>query len=819
MDLIKGFVISVAVEGVLYFFDDLFDYSVSDEMINDVLVGKRVIVPFGKGNRNRVGVIFAAGKKEYDPMKIKQIKCIIDDGIFFSEELIQLMQWIRNTTFCTYFDAVRTVLPTGLSLNISQIFALNPEADAEINEEESLLFDLLKKVKTQKQLNMMLNDDSSKDKQRLIKSLISKGYIVADDTIRHRTGAAEDVILQLCDDFEEHEKYAKLTPKQKNIVNSLNEIGTASMRELKYVCSVSSGIINTLVKYGLIIKNKVEVSRAISIDAVATENIDDITLSPEQTTVFGGLKKLMESGEPQCALLKGVTGSGKTTVFVKLIDAAIKAGKSAIMLVPEISLTPQMVQKFQSLFGNKVAIIHSHLSIGERTDEYKRIASGAASIVIGTRSAIFAPLKNIGVIVIDEEGEHTYKSEKSPRYHAREVAKQRSFKNNALLLLASATPSLESYYNCKRGKYTLFNMNTRYNQCNLPEVFIVDMKLEAVNGNRSNFSEPLINELRTNLEKGEQSLLLLNRRGYNTFANCIKCGAVVECPNCNIPLTYHKQNDTASCHYCGYTQKFPEQCAKCGSKYIYTSGTGTQRIEDEIKAYFPQARILRMDADTTMSKNSYEQNFKAFGNHEYDIMIGTQMIAKGLDFENVTLVGILLIDKSLYAGDYMGYERTFSLITQVVGRSGRGGKKGRAYLQTFTPDHYILELSASQNYEEFYEQEIELRKTLLFPPFCDICLVGFVSLMEQQCQKAAQRFIELFSERIKHEEKIPPFRLLGPSKIGTGKMAGKYRYKLIFKCIFNKQFIKIINDIIKIAYKDKQFMNTSFYIDVNGDVN
>ena len=431
--------------------------------------------------------------------------------------------------------------------------------------------------------------------------------------------------------------------------------------------------------------------------------------------MFDGILELMRLDEPQAALLKGVTGSGKTSVFIKLIKQAIDTDRTAILLVPEISLTPQMLGQFQTLFGSMVAVIHSNLSAGQKNDEFERIKKGEAKIVIGTRSAIFAPLDNIGIIIMDEEGEHTYKSEKTPRYHARDIAKQRCFYHKALLLLASATPSIESFYNAKRGRYKLFELTQRYNNSLLPEVYMVDMKIEAELGNRTNFSEVLLHELGKNLEKGEQSLLLLNRRGFFTHISCLSCGNVECCPECQIPLTYHKINNTLVCHYCGYKQNFEERCSKCASKVIKNTGTGTQRIEEEIKQFFPKARVLRMDADTTMTKNAFDEKFSAFSKGDYDIMIGTQMIAKGLDFPNVTLVGVLLIDKSLYSGDYMGFERTFSLITQVVGRSGRADKKGRAYLQTYSPDHHVLELASRQDYDSFYNQEIEIRKALIFP--------------------------------------------------------------------------------------------------------
>lgn len=398
------------------------------------------------------------------------------------------------------------------------------------------------------------------------------------------------------------------------------------------------------------------------------------------------------------------------------------------------------------------------------------------------------------------------------------MAKQRAVSHNALLLLASATPSLDSSYNARNGKYTLVSLDERYNKSNLPEVYTIDMKAEYENGNRGNFSMALLREIELNLRSGEQTLLLLNRRGYYTHMTCIRCGETMKCPNCDLPLTYHKVNDSLCCHYCGFTVKTPDTCPKCKSKYISQRGTGTQRIEDEIHGYFPKARILRMDADTTMSKNAFTDRFAEFGRGDYDIMVGTQMIAKGLDFENVTLVGVLQIDKALYAGDYLGYERTFSLITQVVGRSGRGSKRGRAYLQTYSPDHYVLQLAARQDYEEFYAQEIEVRKALLFPPFCDICMVGFTSVRDDYCEKAAKRFLELFKEKLSAENPPLPIRALGPTKMGTGMLAGRYRYKLVIKCRFNGRFKALMSDTLTAAYKDSSFAFVSFYADINGEI-
>lgn len=805
----KALIAAVAVEKTAASFDDLFDYVVPDYLAGAVRAGARVIVPFGRGNRKRAGVVFSVGERETEA-KLKEIYSAADDGIFLSAEMLEIAQWLRETTFCTYYDAVRSMLPAGLSLMISEEYALaeDPPQTA-LSGAEQKLIDEYYALDGEKERAALL---TKTENRRTVAALAAKGVIQKKELSRRRVG-----------DETERTVYPtgaetvgmRLSPKQKSVLETLGEVGAASVRELCYLCNVTASVVKNLELKGLVGIERTEVSRAVSKEAEITQDLSDLHFSPLQQRTYDGLKQLMDSGEAKCALLRGVTGSGKTSVFIKLIEAATKEGKTAILLVPEISLTPQTVGKFQSLFGNTVAIMHSSLSLGQRADEFKRIARGEAKIVIGTRSAVFAPVENLGIIVIDEEDEHTYKSEMSPRYHAREVAKQRCFRHKALLLLASATPSFESYTNALNGRYSLFEMEERYSTAELPEVHMIDMRIEAENGNRGNFSEELLEELKQNLERGEQSMLLLNRRGYHTYANCISCGAVVECPNCAVPLTYHKVNNSAICHICGFHREMPKVCDKCGSRYIYQSGTGTQRIEDEIREYFPQARVLRMDADTTMSKFSYERRFNEFRNNEYDIMIGTQMIAKGLDFENVTLVGVLLIDRSLYAGDYLGYEKTFSLITQVVGRSGRGSKKGRAYIQTFSPDHYVLELAAKQDYKEFYEQEIAVRRALIFPPFCDICLLVLSSPDEKAVGRAAELFFGMLKNAADGRRDIPVI-LLGPTD--GGKMGGIFRRRIVVKCRRSPVLRDMLRGVMREAYRREEFRGVNFYADFNGEI-
>jgi len=804
----KVLVAEVAVEKTAASFDDLFSYLVPDGLKDDVCVGMRVAVPFGRSNKTRAGVVFALSEKENDG-KLKSIISAADDGIFLGEEMLKLAKWLKETTFCTYYDAVRTMLPAGLSIKAEEKYAFADKYIAEgLTEQENALLTLLK-LAGKKEFQTLLSQPENK---KAAESLAEKGVLVKTELIKRRVGDSTERIVTLtgADTAE-----MKLSPKQKMVIETLSEAGAASVRELCYLCTVTESVVKNLAAKGIVEIYEEETSRAVSKDAVSTAKLSDIVFSPLQQKTYDGIKELMETGKPQCALLHGITGSGKTSVFIKLIEYARDSGRTAILMIPEISLTPQTVGKFQSLFGNTVAIIHSGLSLGQRADEYKRIRRGEAKIVIGTRSAVFAPLENIGIIVMDEEGEHTYKSEMSPRYHARDVAKQRCFHHNALLLLASATPSFDSYTNALSGRYHLFEMNQRYSDARLPYVKMIDMRIEAENGNRGNFSEELLCELKYNLDKGEQSMLLLNRRGYHTYANCISCGAVVECPNCSVPLTYHKINDSVICHICGFHKAMPKTCEKCGSNYIYQSGTGTQRIEDEIKEYFPNARVLRMDADTTMSKFSYEKRFSEFRNNEYDIMVGTQMIAKGLDFENVTLVGVLLIDRSLYAGDYLGYEKTFSLVTQVVGRSGRGKKEGRAFIQTFTPDHYVLELAAQQNYKEFYEQESEVRKALIFPPYCDICMVGFSSHNESSVRTAAEKFFGALKAEADRAKDIPVI-MLGPTM--NGRINNSYRAKIIIKCRNSVPFRTMLRKVMNMAYKDTAFKDVNFFADFNGEI-
>lgn len=605
----------------------------------------------------------------------------------------------------------------------------------------------------------------------------------------------------------------KLTPKQQSVYELLCDVGSAGVSEVCEFCSVGKGVLDNLVKYGICEFFEKEVYRTPYKNVSENGEMSPINLSEVQQNAFNTYLKLMDTGGT--GLLYGVTGSGKTQVYLKLIDEALSRGKDVIVLVPEISLTPQMLYIFHSRYGKKVAVMHSGLSIGERTDEYKRADRGEAKIIVGTRSAVFAPVHNLGLIVMDEEQEHTYKSERTPRYNTRDVANFRCRYNNALFLMTSATPSVESYSAAVKGKYVLCEINERYGDSKLPEIVTVDMKKEIAQGNKSPISKTLQSLIADNLGKHKQTILLINRRGYNTFIACNSCGHVITCPNCSISLTYHSYNNRLMCHYCGYSKPLDNVCPECGKNSIRYSGYGTQRIEDELERLFPEASVLRMDADTTSAKFSYQKLFDAFSRGDYDILIGTQMVAKGLDFPNVTLVGVVNADNSLYDESYLANERSFDLITQVVGRSGRRAEAGKAVIQTINPYNDVIEYASKQDYKSFFANEIQLRKLLTYPPFCDIYFISFICEDENKAALCAKSFFENLVELNRTDYKNEKLIVLGPSPSKISKLKNNYRYGLTLKCKNSKSVRKMLNDILKNIGKIKEYKSVSVSVDLN----
>lgn len=794
----------VGVSGTSAAFDTAFSYLVPDFLDGHVTSGKRVIVPFGKGDRRRIGVVLSTEELTEDTRGLKEICSVIDKEPVMGDEQLKLIEWLHETVFCTYFEAFRALIPPGLGMSFTQTYKLigeKPEKGA-LSERAMSLYHAAESAQDGSELAVVISSDSVSAKE-----LTEKGFLEETDIVRQKVRDDTVSMVRLTG------KTADLTPKQKKAADILAAEGCASVRELCYLCGCTSQVIKNMVKKGAAELFDYEVIKTP--ETSASEDLSKINLSPCQQNAFEGISRMIAEKKPAAALLFGVTGSGKTPVFAKLIEFTLKMGRNVLMLIPEISLTPQTVNRFRSLFGETVAVMHSGLSLSMRSNEYKRIRSGSCRIAVGTRSAVFAPMDNIGLIIIDEEGERTYKSESNPRYHAKDAAAQRCLYHNALLLTASATPSVESYYNALKGRSRLFVMNERYSPPNgakseLPSVEIVDMT-----GSGRVFSSELIEAVNENLERGEQSILLLNRRGYHTYAVCTQCREPVNCPQCDIPMTYHKVNGCMICHYCGYSEDHFAKCRKCGGE-LKLSGIGTQRLEEELEDIFPSARILRMDADTTYSRYAYDKRFTAFGRGEYDIMAGTQMIAKGLDFPNVTLVGALGVDKALFSGDFRSYERTFSLITQVVGRGGRGGSGGRAIIQTYVPEHYVINLAAMQDYPAFYEQEITMRRAMIYPPFCDICVIGFSGIKDNEVSKAAEGFAEVMGEEIKKISKKMPLRVLGPSKCALEKIGGRFRYRIIIKCRNNADFRSFIRETrTKAAVYIK---NVSVFIDINGDI-
>lgn len=612
---------------------------------------------------------------------------------------------------------------------------------------------------------------------------------------------------------EDSSQPVKLTPKQQSVYELLCDVGIAGVSEVCEFCSVGKGVLDNLVKYGICEFFEKEVYRTPYKNVSENGEMSPINLSEVQQNAFNTYLKLMDTGGT--GLLYGVTGSGKTQVYLKLIDEAISRGKDVIVLVPEISLTPQMLYIFHSRYGKKVAVMHSGLSIGERTDEYKRADRGEAKIIVGTRSAVFAPVHNLGLIVMDEEQEHTYKSERTPRYNARDVANFRCRYNNALFLMTSATPSVESYSAAVKGKYVLCEINERYGDSKLPEIVTVDLKKEIAQGNKSPISKTLQSLIADNLDKHKQTILLINRRGYNTFIACNSCGHVITCPNCSISLTYHSYNNRLMCHYCGYSKPLDNVCPECGKNSIRYSGYGTQRIEDELERLFPDASVLRMDADTTSAKFSHQKLFDAFSRGDYDILIGTQMVAKGLDFPNVTLVGVVNADNSLYDESYLANERSFDLITQVVGRSGRRAEAGKAVIQTINPYNDVIEYASKQDYKSFFANEIQLRKLLTYPPFCDIYFISFICEDENKAALCAKSFFENLVELNRTDYKNEKLIVLGPSPSKISKLKNNYRYGLTLKCKNSKSVRKMLNDILKNIGKIKEYKSVSVSVDLN----
>ena len=746
--------VGVAVSNATFHFDKLYTYAVMPDQQDTVRLGSMVLVPFGRGSRARMGVVLACDA-EPESAKLKFLFDVAPASACLTPELLRLVHFLKERTFCTYYEAVKAVIPYG--------------AQYKPTVAEDGVTPVL-----QKQL------------------------------VRHTENAYKLV--------------GTLPPKPRPTAKQLAAVAllaggerTLSALEEK---GISRAVLDNLCAKGVLECSKV--NKSIDLYSSIPLKNEPILLTEEQQAAYDALLPGLEDAAPHSALLYGVTGSGKTLVFLKLIEHCLQMGRRVLVLVPEISLTPQMILRLKSQFGKRVAVQHSALNHTERLLQWQMIQDGGADIVVGTRSAIFSPLENIGLVIIDEEQEHTYRSESAPRYSAHEVARQRAAENGALLLLASATPSTESYYAAQHGRTQLVRLTKRYGGNPLPKVQIVDMRAELASGNPREISLVMEDAIRHNLEAGKQTILLLNRRGYQTVAQCEDCREVLKCQKCSVPMVYHKSAHKLLCHYCGsQLDPPPARCPACGGKLQYR-GFGTQKAEEELAKLFPEARILRMDQDTTAAKDAHEKLLAKFARHEYDIMVGTQMVAKGLDFEDVTLVGVLGIDSLLFAQGFRAYETVFSLVTQVVGRSGRAKDPGFAIIQTTDPDNPVLNLAAAQDYDAFFEQEIAYRKLGLYPPFCGLCVVGFAGPKESEVARASARFAALLGRQAAKQPDLP-LRVLGPTPGSIEKINDSYRYKLTVKCRNDRRFRNLIRETLTLYEQEKLPGKATVVVDLHSD--
>ncbi len=802
--------VCVSVENTAYHFDLAYTYLLPDGMKSEDILGCRVMVPFGAGNRLRQGIVI--GKETVESTKgLKSVSRLIDEKPLVSDEMLRLVLWLKERTFCTVFEAFKAVLPVGITSKTVITYTSAPNVDtASMTADEKAIYDFLLKSNGYKEGAKILSKHGYKNDADILQKMAKKGWLLTNTDAVRRLGDKTVRMVKLTPaGFDALGGEMKISQKQGEILNLLRDVETASVKEICYFTGFTPAVVSALERKGLAEYFDSEISRNPYENIESPETPKNIILTEEQQSAYDDIMNLYNKGEGGVSLLYGVTGSGKTSVYLKLIDNVFEKEKNVIVMVPEISLTPQTLNLFHKRYGSKIAVFHSALSVGQRADEWKRVKNGEASIVIGTRSAIFAPFENIGLIIIDEEQEHTYKSEMSPRYNAKDAARFRCAANKAVLVLASATPSVESFAAAKSGRYQLSTLTKRYADACLPDVKIVDMLTEA--DESRNISRPLAKALYDNLQNKKQSILLMNRRGFNTYASCKSCGYVITCPSCSISMTYHHANGRLMCHYCGYSIPFTTKCPECESSDMRYSGFGTQKIEDELSALLPEARVLRMDADTTMSRFAHEEKLTAFANGEYDIMLGTQMVAKGLDFENVTLVGVISADSQLFNDDFRSQERTFDLITQVVGRSGRGKYRGTALIQTINPENEVIRLAAQQDYDSFYKEEIDIRKMLIYPPFCDICLIGFSGADETMVRTAADVFFEYAKPLMQKNSVI----VMGPMPARVIKISNKYRYRLILKCRNNTIFRKALSDLMIKFGKNSKFNDVSVYVDIN----
>ncbi|MBE6908341.1 MAG: primosomal protein N' [Ruminococcaceae bacterium] len=812
----------IAVSGVPYAADKPYTYLVPEELAGGVQPGVRVTVPFGMGNRSTEGFVLETFQGEMRST-YKPLRAVLDDAPLMDGEMLRLVRWMKARYFCTYYDAIKCVLPSGVWFRYRTLWSLAEGLDGETAlaavEPDSVESLLLRELaasggREASELARCCGDET----ERALETLRAKSLVTAEQSAVQTIGDKHVRMVSLAVSREDAmaavERKKSSASVRYAVVELLCAEGELASSDIYYYTGASARTLRALEKDGIIRIAEQEAYRVPNYAALREP--PDFVLNEEQERAFQGLDALCAAGEAGAALLHGVTASGKTQVYIRLIRNVLDRGKTALLLVPEIALTPQMMEKFTACFGDSVAMLHSALRLTERYDQWKRIRNGEVRVVLGTRSAVFAPLNDIGIIIMDEEQEATYTSENPPRYQTRDIAQFRCAQHGALLLLGSATPTVETSYYARNGRYQVFHLYSRYNAQSLPDVRIADMRTELRAGNDGILSAPLRAELAENIERGEQSILFLNRRGNARMLLCSACGCVPDCPRCSVPLTYHSANRRLMCHYCGFSRPAPDYCPDCGAP-MHPVGAGTQRVEAELQDTFPGVRVLRMDADTVGASHGHEKLLRQFSEERVPILLGTQMVAKGLDFENVTLVGVLAADLSLYVDNYRAAERTFGLLAQVVGRAGRGSRQGRAVIQTFTPENDVIRAAAAQDYEAFYKSEIRMRKLRRYPPFADLFTLSVSGVDEGQALHACVTLRDALRAEIGQNAELREAEpeVLGPAPAPVVKVNNRYRYRVFIVAKNTPEFRRLVSAFLLAFYKHKENRGLDIFADCN----
>ena len=807
----------IAVSAARFSIDTPYSYRFGEDL--RLCPGTRVMVPFGSGNRRTEGVVLSV--EAGDESKLKDVLQQLDEEPLISPVMLRLAAFLRERYFCTFLDAVRAMIPAPLWFRTLERFTLapgEPWAGKDIRQPDArTILERLGELggeTTAEELKAAVPDEEKRDKA--LAFLLKKKWITTESDFLRRTGDKSEQIATLAASAEEALAFAASRPKgaamQKAVLELLGSVGSAAVKDICYYTGASTQTLKRLETLGYLTLSTRQVLRCREIVPAKPEG--PLVLNGEQQAAFEGLRQQAALEKPGVALLYGVTGSGKTSVYLKLIESCLASGKSAMLLVPEIALTPQLLSVLAAHFGHQVALLHSSLGAGERADQWKRLKRGDARIAVGTRSAVFAPCQNLGLIILDEEQEHSYRSEQSPRYSAKEVAIWRGNQENALVLLGSATPSIETMYRAKTGDYRLYELSSRFGGRPLPRVEIVDLRQEIKNGNDSPFSAFLLDAMRDNLARGDQTILFLNRRGNSRALGCVDCRKSPECPRCSNRLTFHSANTRLMCHYCGHSQRVPDRCPDCGGP-LKPLGAGTQKIQEALEFEFPDTEVLRLDADTVSAVNTHEKLLDRFKNEKVPILIGTQMVAKGLNLPDVTLVGVLDADLSLYADSYRAAETTFNMLTQVGGRAGRGARPGRAVIQTLVPEHRILNLAAKQDYDGFYELESSLRRVTQSPPYGDIAHITFTGENEGAVMQGAAMFRDRLARWLK-ENGMGEFVLLVPAPCQVYKINYHFRYRLTLRCAVTRPVRLMLAQLLRLFQQDRRHRGINAWVDVNG---